>query len=165
MDAGTIAVIASVLVLAYQARSLATHARIANEVAGAEANRELLTWWHDSVLRVFVEYPETRALLYDASVQPADAAQQVRLQVVSEMAADALQVALETAGRLAPFTRYQEPWKEYAAAQVASSSAIRSVVRGMPNAWAALAPLVEAYDHANPPIPELRDEGAAPGEA
>ncbi len=63
LDAGTIAVIASVLVLAYQARSLATHARIANEVAGAEANRELLTWWHDSVFRVFVVYPETRALL------------------------------------------------------------------------------------------------------
>ena len=52
---GTAAVIASVLVLALQARELAKHARVANEVASAETNRELIRRFAD-VHRVFTPH-------------------------------------------------------------------------------------------------------------
>ena len=85
LDAATIAVIVSVLVLAFQARSLAEHARIANEVAGAETNREVLSMWANAQ-RVFIEYPDLKAHYLDESPTPPSALERVRLLAVSEMA-------------------------------------------------------------------------------
>ncbi len=80
---GTIAVVVSVLVLAYQGRELAGHTRIANEVAGTQAHRELLFHWK-SVIDVFVRHPELHPLYLgqaSGTPTPEDA---VRLAVIAE---------------------------------------------------------------------------------
>jgi hypothetical protein len=157
MDIGTVAVVISVLVLAYQGRELAKHARIANQVASAETNRELLLMWR-GVHEVFIEHPDLRAQFYDPSPAALTGADSVRLIVVSEMAADALQVGVETVDTLAAYQRYREPWLEYAETALASSASLRSVVRDQPSAWPGLAAMVVAFD-ASQPSP------AAPAEA
>src|SRR5690348_14527642 len=60
---GTIAVVVSVLVLAYQGRELAGHTRIANEVAATQAHRDLLFHWK-WVIDVFVRHPDLHALYF-----------------------------------------------------------------------------------------------------
>ena len=162
MDAATIAVILSVLVLAFQARSLAEHARIANEVAGAETNREVLSMWA-SAQRVFIEYPELRAHYLDESPTPPSALERVRLLAVSEMCADVLQVAVESADRLAPFRRYAEPWRDYATQAIESSSTLRSVIRDLPTAWPGMMPFVAAYDASQRATSLAADHADAPG--
>lgn len=146
--AGTIAVIASVLVLAFQARELAKHARIANQVAAVETNRELLMMFHN-VYRVFLEQPELRALFFDESSAEPTADDRVRIRVVSEMIADCLQVGLETVSRLATYGRYADPWMDYVEMTVNGSSSIRSLVRDNPTFWPSILPLVESYDAAH----------------
>jgi hypothetical protein len=159
--AGTIAVIASVLVLAYQARELAKHSRIANQVAAVETNRELLMMFHN-VYRVFLERPELRAHFFDESSAAPTADDRVRIRVVSEMVADCLQVGLETVSRLATYERYAEPWRDYVEMTVNGSSSIRSLVRDNPTFWPSIVPLVESYDAAHPaPRAAVSDGDAA----
>ena len=50
----TLAVVVSVLVLAYQGRELARHTRVANEVAGTEAHREILPTGSRSWMRFWI---------------------------------------------------------------------------------------------------------------
>jgi hypothetical protein len=149
---GTIAVIASVLVLAFQARELAKQSRIANEVAGAETNRELIRMLVP-VHRVFIDYPELRQHFYNQSAAAPNERDQARLVEIAEMFADALQVAVETVDRLASYQRYTDAWKDSADTLLASSSTLRSVVRDHPSWWPGLDPLVAAYDasHLAPP--------------
>jgi hypothetical protein len=147
--AGTIAVIASVLVLAFQARELAKHARIANQVAAVETNRELLMMFHN-VYREFLEQPQLRAHFYDESPVAPTEDDRVRIRVLSEMLADSLQVGLETVTRLATYERYAEPWREYVEASLGSSSSVRSLVRDHPAFWPSLVPIVTAYELAHP---------------
>ena len=149
---GTIAVITSVLVFAWQARELAKQSRIANQVAGAETNRELLMMFRD-VHRVFIDHPGLWPQFYDQTTEPPSAEDQVRLKIVAEMYADSLQVALESSIRVASYRRYADAWRTYTTTAVASSEALRKVPRDHPEAWPELAALVQAYDASHPPSP------------
>jgi hypothetical protein len=149
---GTIAVITSVLVFAWQARELAKQSRIANEVAGAETNRELLLMFRD-VHRVFIDHPGLWPQFYDQAVQPPNADDEVRLRIVAEMYADALQVALESVNRLASYERYADAWRAYIGSMLASSQALRRVPRDHPEGWPELAAMVKAYEASQPPAP------------
>ena len=151
--AGTVAVIASVLVLAFQARELAKQSRIANEVAGVETNRELITLLVP-VHRVFIDYPDLRRHFYDQSPVAPSELDQARLVEIAEMYADALQVAVETVERLASYQRYTAAWKDSADSALASSSTLRSVVRAHPTWWPGLDPLIAAYDASYPAPPD-----------
>ena len=62
----TIAVVASVLVFAYQARELARQSRVGNEVAGTQAHREIM-FHYKRFSDVFIHYPELHAYYYDQS--------------------------------------------------------------------------------------------------
>ena len=158
---GTVAVIASVLVFAWQARELARQSRIANQVAGAETNRELLLMFRD-VHRVFIDHPGLWPQFYDQAAEPPSAEDEVRLRVVAEMYADALQVALETVNRLASYERYADAWREYINTMLASSQALRKVPRDHPEGWPELAVMVQAYDASHPSrsaAAELADHG------
>jgi hypothetical protein len=145
--AGAVAVILSVLLLAYEARQLTQQGRIANQHAGAETNRELLRMFAD-VHRVFIDHPNLRPHFLDESAVAPSAVEQIRLAVVTEMFADALQVGIESAERLEPYGVYAEAWRGYADTSVANSSMLRDFVRARPEPWAAIAIRVEAYDAA-----------------
>lgn len=147
---GTIAVITSVLVFAWQARELAKQSRIANQVAGAETNRELLLMFRD-VHRVFIDHPGLWPQFYDQVAEPPNAEDEVRLRVVAEMYADALQVALETVNRLASYERYADAWRAYISSMLSSSQVLRRVPREHPEGWPELAAMVQAFDASHAP--------------
>jgi hypothetical protein len=157
MDVGTIAVVASVLVLAYQGRELAKHTRIANEVAGVETNRELITMYQ-RIYRVFIDYPELRPQFFDETTEAPSDRDRVRLRVLAEMTADAHQVGLETVDRLAAYEDYRAPWREYVSVAVAHSSTLRSLVRELPSAWPGVVELADAHDRASPPSPPAGED-------
>ena len=95
----TIAVIASVLVFAYQARELARQSRVGNEVAGTQAHREIVFHWK-GLMDVFIQYPELHAYYYDQTPNTPSANDSVRLRVIADQHADWLDVALVTVRQL-----------------------------------------------------------------
>jgi hypothetical protein len=148
---GTIAVVVSVLVLAYQGRELAGHTRIANEVAGTQAHRELLFHWK-SVIDVFVRHPELHGLYFGSASRTPNAEDDVRLDVIAEQHADWLDTTLMTETQLGPYL-YREwigGWHEFAVKSVADSPALRSLIRRRPMEWPMLDPLVAAYEAEHP---------------
>ena len=61
--AATIAVVLSVLLLAFQARALAAQSRVANEVAGTQAHREIVFHFNAVISAVLHPAPGTVRLL------------------------------------------------------------------------------------------------------
>ena len=142
----TIAVIASVLVFAYQARELARQSRVGNEVAGTQAHREILLHWKE-VSDVFIRYPELNAYYYDQTPNTPSATDNVRLKIIADQHADFLDVALITTRQLASYeyTGMSATWDDYVTRTVESSSILRSTIRDTGD-WPTLDPFVSRYD-------------------
>ena len=104
------------------------------------------------VHRVFIDYPELRPHFLDESPEPPSAVEEVRLTVVTEMLADALQVGRETAGRLAASQRYVELWGDCIDTTRASSSRLRAFSTN-PGPWPTLTTRVATYDATPSPSP------------
>ena len=142
----TIAVVASVLVFAFQARELARQSRMGNEVAGTQAYRDIL---RDSTrfADAFMQYPELHAHYYDQTPNLPTAADRVRLAVVAERHADFLDVALVTVRQLRSYesTGVIYEWDDFVTRAVGSSSLLRSTIRDTPD-WPTLDPFVARYD-------------------
>lgn len=143
----TIAVVASVLVFAYQARELAHQSRVSNEVAGTQAHRAMMLHWK-ALMDVFIEYPELHACYYDQTPNPPSATESVRLKVIVVQHADWLDSCLITTRKLASYesTGMFGAWDTYATDTVASSSILRSTIRGHTGYWPTLDPFVAHYD-------------------
>lgn len=142
----TIAVVASVLVFAYQARELARQSRVGNEVAGTLAHRETLLHWKE-VSDVFIQYPELHAYYYDRTPDPPSATDSVRLKVIADQHADFLDAVLITTRQLASYeyTGMTYEWDDYITRVVGSSSILRSTIRDAGD-WPTLDPFVSRYD-------------------
>ncbi|HEU0195156.1 MAG TPA: hypothetical protein VFQ71_13210 [Gaiellales bacterium] len=142
---GTIAVVVSVLVLAYQGRELAGQTRVANEVAATRAHRELLFHWK-SVLDVFVRHPELHALYYAETAGSPDADDAVRLDVIAEQHADWLNTALMTETQLESFpviyANWVGGWHAFTVNAIAASPALRALIRSRPKEWPMLDPIL-----------------------
>jgi hypothetical protein len=142
---GTLAVVLSVLVLAYQARELARNTRVANEVAGTHAHQELLTHYR-SVMDVFIQYPELHAYFFDKTAAPPSSSDSIRLDVIADTYADWLALTLMTSKKLASYADWTEEWTTFAPQAVASSARLRAVVRDNPGTYPQLDPFVASYD-------------------
>jgi hypothetical protein len=142
----TIAVVASVLVFAYQARELARQSRVGNEVAGTQAHREILLHWKE-VSDVFIRYPELHAYYYDQTPNTPSATDSVRLKVIADQHADFLDAVLITSKQLASYeyTGLTYEWDDYTTKVVGSSSTLRSTIRDTGD-WTNLDPFVSRYD-------------------
>ena len=152
----TIAVVASVLVFAYQARELAGQSRVGNEVAGTMAHRELLLHWKE-VSDVFIHYPELHAYFYDQTPDTPSATDSVRLKVIADQHADFLDAALITSRQLASYEyigRYSYEWDDYVTSVVGSSSMLRSIIRDT-RYWPSLDPFVSRYDESQAALLEV----------
>jgi hypothetical protein len=90
--AATIAVVVSVLVFAFQAREVARQSRLANEVAGTRAHREILLHWK-KLMDVFIQYPELHAYCFDQTPNAPSATESVQLRITAEQHADWLDSA------------------------------------------------------------------------
>jgi hypothetical protein len=163
---GTIAVVVSVLVLAYQGRELAGHTRIANEVAGTQAHRELLFHWK-SVLDVFLRHPELHGQYFGTVSDDASPNDAVRLAVIAEQHADWLDTGLMTERQLGSFpTLFPEwmgGWHDFSMDALGSSPVLRALIRSRPNEWSLLDPLLADYDQAHQTRPALDGEPSSQG--
>jgi hypothetical protein len=146
----TLAVVVSVLVLAYQGRELAGHTRVANEVAGTEAHRELMSHWK-SILDVFIQHPELHAYYFGQTTASPGESDCVRLKVIAEQHGDWLEAGLVSNEQLKSYTHLGVSigeWTDYAAEVFASSPVLRSSVRANPGANPPLDLLLADYDAA-----------------
>ncbi len=144
---GTLAVVVSVLVLAYQGRELAGHTRVANEVAGTQAHRALV-FHFKSLVDVFIQHPELHAYYFGQTTASPSASDSVRLKVIAEQHADWLDTAFMTSQRLGSY-EYPEwigGWADYLAQAVASSPPLRSIIRDRRVEYPSLDQLVKNYD-------------------
>lgn len=146
----TLAVVVSVLVLAYQGRKLAKHTRVANEVAGVETHRELMRHWK-SITDVFIEHPELRAQYYtNATSRPSTTTDAVRLETIAEQHADWLEAGLETGRQLGSYgSEFVGEFEQYAASSLASSAVLRSRIRAHPGENPPVDALLAGYDAAH----------------
>lgn len=146
--AATIAVIASVLVFAYQARELARQSRLANEVAGTRAHREMIVDWKN-LMDVFVQYPTLRAYYYDQAPNTPSQAESIQLEVIAQQHADWLESVLATTTLLASYQSVAISlaggWDNYIPRTIASSSLLRSTIRDGAE-WPALVAYIADYD-------------------
>jgi hypothetical protein len=142
----TIAVVASVLVFAYQARELARQSRVGNEVAGTQAHREMMLHYK-RFSDVFIQYPELHAYYYDQTPNTPSANDSVRLAVIADQHADYLDSCLVTTRQLKSYepTGMIQGWDDYIASRVGSSSILRSIIRDTGD-WPTLDPFVSRYD-------------------
>ena len=142
----TLAVVVSVLVLAYQGRELAGHTRVANEVAGTQAHRELLLHWK-SWSDVFIQRPELYAYYYDRTSDTPSAHDTVRLDVIADQEADWLHAGLMTSQGLASYAHFiGDEWAVFIPEQLTSSSRLRAIIRDNPGVYPSLEPLLADYD-------------------
>ncbi|MGH2975371.1 MAG: hypothetical protein ACRDLL_10975 [Solirubrobacterales bacterium] len=141
----TVAVVASVLFFAMQARSLAGQSRVANEVAGTQAHRDLLLRWK-SWSDVFIRYPELHAHYYDQSTDTPSASDNVRLGVIADQQADWLNAGVMTSERLASYAHWGDEWTVFVPLTLASSSRLRAIIRDNPGVYPPVEPFVAAYD-------------------
>lgn len=145
----TLAVVVSVLVLAYQGRELAKSTRVANEVAGVEAHRELMRHWK-SITDVFIEHPELRAQYFDNATSRPSPTDAVWLETIAEQHADWLETGLVTGSQLGSYgSEFVGDFEPYAASCLASSAALRSRIRAYPGENPPVDALLAQYDAAH----------------
>jgi hypothetical protein len=143
---GTLAVVISVLVLAYQGRELAKHTQVANDLAGVETHRELMRHMK-SITDVFIRFPELHAHYYGTATTEPSADETVRLLTIAEQYADMLEAGMLTRRQLPSYgTDFVGEWDDYAADCVAASPVLRSYVRAHPGVNPPLDTLVASYD-------------------
>jgi hypothetical protein len=149
---GTIAVVASVLGLAYQVRLLTRQTRISNLVAQIHADQGIVDL-STRISGVFIRHPELRAEFFDQLPEPSSTTE-VRLMTVADQYADLLQIALETADKLKPYGWTTDDITAWAGSMVETSRSFRSIIRDNPGLWPPLEPFVAAYDasHAAPEV-------------
>ena len=141
----TVAVVASVLVFAYQAHELAVQSRVANEVAGTQAHRELLSSYQP-VYDVFLKYPNLHAMYFDATHVTPTTDDEIRLQLVAEMHADFLSMGVQTSRALKSYAPWAHEWIDYVDGALASSSRVRSEIRSKPTQYPLLQSFLATYD-------------------
>ncbi len=150
----TIAVVASVLVFAYQARELARQSRVGNEVAGTQAHREIMLHYKQ-FSDVFIQYPELHAYYYDQTPNTPTATDSARLAVIAEQHGDWLDSCLLTTRRLKSYdwVALYGGWDDYVASTLGSSSILRSTIRDT-RWWPSLDPFLSRYDESQTAPPK-----------
>jgi hypothetical protein len=154
---GTVAVIGSVLVLAFQARELARQTRHTNEVAATQAHRDLIALFRPINL-TFVEHPELRAQFFGRLARKPTARELEQVESTAEVYADALQASLDTTERLTGYGWDTEPWTAYAEAIIRASPALRALLYDNPGFWPPLDRILVTVE----PTPPTGPEDASP---
>ena len=147
--AATIAVVVSVLVVALQTRAVWKEERVANQVAGTRAHRELLRML-GAINERFFDHPELWRHFYGEADDRPTSTELIRLQMIAEQLADTLQAALDTTVKLASYDWVTSEWKQYAAESIGASPVLRSTIRNRPGIWTPLEAMVAAYDAQSP---------------
>jgi hypothetical protein len=143
---GTVAVVVSVLVLAYQTRDVARQTRLANQVASTDTLREqTLNLWRWS--SVFIEHPRLHSMYFGETTTEPSEDDRVRLGVIGETHADWLETVKATKEHLETYDvgEFGEI-HNYVEKVIASTPGLRKVIRDQPGIWPSLTALVARHD-------------------
>jgi hypothetical protein len=144
--AATIAVVLSVLVLAVQARALASQSRVANEAAGTAAHREIIFHYSSVIGAEFFQRPELYAYFYGETTEPPSAEDAVRLRVIADQYASWFEAGLTTKEQLGGYAQDIGDFGAYLKEELPASPPLRSIIRENPGLWPTLDPFLAEYD-------------------
>jgi hypothetical protein len=137
------ALVASLVLVARQARSLATQTELANTIAALRASDDAVAGLR-SIMLMFVRHPEARAFFYEGS-EPPDAGeheeqQMLRARVItlSELIADSLERAIQSTAALASPDRDVAGWEDVIDFYLRMSPALRASIAEHPMWWPSL---------------------------
>jgi hypothetical protein len=144
---GLAGLIASVILLAWQTRSVAEQTKISNAIAGASV-LEATTSDLREVLMLFVERPELRAYFYESKGLPTGVADRSRVIAVAEILGDALETGLVT-NRLIPSTESFDDWAAYCQEMLRSGPTLAQLAWEHPEWWPELANIQDRFPEPN----------------
>jgi hypothetical protein len=126
-------VIVSLMLLAWQTRSVAQQTKISNAIANASVISNSTSGLRE-VLSLFIEHPELRPYFYESKRPPSRGHKRTRIVTAAEILADILEEGL-SANRLVRTDRFSEEWPLYCADMLASSPVLNDVIKQNPNSW------------------------------
>lgn len=130
-QASLIAVIVSLLVLAWQSWEVARQARISTQVASAAAWSETTDRLH-RVAAVFLTRPELRTYFYEGRRPPPGGDDLVAVTVIAEMLADTIEGSLQLGQDIPGASRALQGWYSYAHFLRSESPVLRAWIRAHP---------------------------------
>lgn len=137
--ASALALVASLLFFAREARESARQTRVANEMAGLQAMTAAFEKIHNTTA-FFMEYPDLRQY-FDEGVEPPDASDgvdphvRVRVLTLAELFSDSLETSLDAVRTIEAAGRDREDMEDYARFMLRSSPALRRAITAHPRWW------------------------------
>jgi hypothetical protein len=135
-----LAVVASVLVLAWQTKQVATATTLASKTAVAAAMSDT-TAHVRAVLQTLLTYPELRPFIFGGESLPLSGQELARAQTLCEMLFDSLEVTLEVVANLPGADSALTGWSDYAESVPRDSPGSAAHVSAHPNWYPRLAAL------------------------
>jgi hypothetical protein len=123
-----IAVVGSVLVLAWQSREVARASRLATKTAVAAAITDSAANVR-AVFEALLAYPELRAYITDGQPLPAAPRERAQAQTMCEMMCDAVEASLEVASRVPGADEALGGWPDWASWVLGASPGCADHVR------------------------------------
>lgn len=130
---GLAGVIVSVMLLAWQTRSVAQQTKISNAIASASVISNSTSGLRE-VLSLLIEYPELRPYFFGSKYPPLYGHKRVRIITTAEILADILEEGLSV-NRLVRTARFSNEWPVYCADLLATSPALNYVMKQNPDSW------------------------------
>jgi hypothetical protein len=130
---GLAGVIVSVILLAWQTRSVAQQTKISNAIANASVISNSTSGLREA-LSLFVEYPELRPYFYESRHPPLHGHKRRRIFTVAEILADILEEGLAV-NRIVRTVRFSKEWPAYCVGMLTASPALSEVIQQNPDSW------------------------------
>jgi len=134
-----LAVVGSVLVLAWQSREVAHATRLATKTAVATAMSDAAANVR-GVFDALLTYPELRQYITDGAPLPAEPLERARAQTLCEMLCDAIEASLEVAAQVPGADHALSGWPSWATWVLANSPGSAAHVARRPTWYPRLGP-------------------------
>jgi hypothetical protein len=130
---GTIGVVVSLVLIAWQNRQLTKQTKINNEVGSTTAAYSALERIHQ-VSQIMVDRPETQPYFTKNAQLPADPLERDQILMIAQALADTIDYGLMVCDLRAHMQSYQG-WPAFAVNSMTNSVALRQVVEEHPEYW------------------------------
>ena len=140
--ASAVALVGTLLLVARQARSLASQTELANKLAALSANDIAIRELHVIVL-VFVDHPRLRRYFYENVELPDEESElhddvRGRVFTIAESLIDTLERALQSIGSVGVPARDRRAWEDAIDFYLANSPPMRTTITAHPSWWPSL---------------------------
>jgi hypothetical protein len=140
--ASAIALVGTLLLVARQARSLASQTELANKLAVHSATNDGMKALR-SIYLIFVDHPELRRYFYDGAQLSKTGESEhgelaARVMTIAEFLADTLERATQSTSSLGAPDRDRSAWEDSIAHYLSMSPSLRAVISTHPTWWPSL---------------------------